>query len=89
MIRTHKFDSTLTATLEDYKPESGTLQPRRIAAAKIAPGMVLDQDVFNRDGVLLIPKGQQVSPAMQVKIQNFANASLIDRELQVLAPIQA
>lgn len=89
MARTRQFDAAIVGTLTDYTPDAGPLEPRRIAALKVVAGMVLDQDVFNRDGVLLIPKGQAISAAMQVKIQNFAQAFLIDRELQVLAPAQA
>ncbi|HEY4355882.1 MAG TPA: HD domain-containing phosphohydrolase [Acidobacteriaceae bacterium] len=89
MARTRQFDAAIIATLADYTPDAVPLEPRRIAAVKVVAGMVLDQDVFNRDGVLLIPKGQQISAAMQMKIQNFAQAFLIDRELQVLAPAQA
>jgi hypothetical protein len=49
--------------------------------------MFLDQEVRNRQGMLLAGKGQEISRAVLLKIQNWAQADLIGHELTVLVPL--
>jgi hypothetical protein len=49
--------------------------------------MVLDQDVRNKQGLLLVAKGQELNGALLIKLENFAKASLIDREVSVLVAV--
>jgi hypothetical protein len=49
--------------------------------------MVLDQDVRNKEGLLLVAKGQEINGAVLGKLENFARAGLIDKEIQALIPI--
>jgi len=36
---------------------------------------------------LLVAKGQEISSALLAKLENFARAGLIDKEVQVLVPV--
>jgi ActR/RegA family two-component response regulator len=85
--REKEFGREFIDALTGLKPEGGQMMSHRLAIPKLATGMFLDQDVRNREGMLLAGKGQEISPAVLLKIQNWAQASLIDHELTVLAPI--
>jgi hypothetical protein len=69
------------------KAEGGEMISRRLAIPMLATGMFLDQEVRNREGMLLAGKGQEISRAVLLKIQNWAQAGLIDHEVTVLAPL--
>jgi hypothetical protein len=48
--------------------------------------MFLDQDVHNKQGILLMAKGQEITGAVLLKLQNFAQTGVIDKEVQALVP---
>jgi len=84
--RKTEFDQKLIEALRGFRPEAVKMVPRRLAVMKLTIGMLLDQDVRNQQDMLLVGKGQEITHAMLIKIENFANAGLIDRELMVLVP---
>jgi hypothetical protein len=49
--------------------------------------MVLDQEIRNKQGMLLVAKGQEITAAVLIKLENFARAGLIDRDVQALVPM--
>lgn len=83
-LRSKQFDPPLVDALQDFSPQKGPLTPHTVAAHRLAPGMILDQDLRSHNGTLLIPKGQEITTALRLKIENFANASVIDKEIRVL-----
>jgi ActR/RegA family two-component response regulator len=85
--RDKEFEHELVDALMGIRSEGGQMISRRLAIPKLATGMFLDQEVRNREGMLLAGKGQEISRAVLLKIQNWAQASLIDHELTVLAPL--
>ncbi|WP_158787943.1 response regulator [Granulicella sp. L46] len=85
--RDKEFDRELIDALIGIKAEGGEMISRRLAIPMLATGMFLDQEVRNREGMLLAGKGQEISRAVLLKIQNWAQAGLIDHEVTVLAPL--
>lgn len=85
-LKSKQFDPHLVDRLMDYQPEAGPLMPRLVATHKLLLGMILDQDLRSNKGVLLIPKGQEITPALRLKIENFARAAVIEKDVRVLAP---
>jgi hypothetical protein len=49
--------------------------------------MVLDQELRNREDLFLAAKGQEITRAVLIKLQNFARAGLIEAQVKVLAPM--
>jgi FixJ family two-component response regulator len=84
--RSAEFGKDLLDALIGLKQQSGTMVQRRVAIAKLATGMFIDQELRNQQGMLLVGKGQEITQAVLIRIENWAQASLIDRELIVLAP---
>jgi hypothetical protein len=85
--RTSEFGPELIDCLAGIGPQGGAMELRRLAIPRLATGMFLDQEVRNREGMLLAGKGQEISRAVLLKIQNWAQAGLIDRQMNVLVPL--
>jgi len=80
------FDQELVDALVNYRAERGSLAPRWVSASKLLLGMVLEQDLRSHQGALLIPRGQEITIALRLKIENFAKSAAIDKEILVLSP---
>ena len=87
VTRRTEFDRELVDALNGVKAVGGGMESRKVSTLKLATGMVLDQDVRNKEGMLLVAKGQEITSALLIKLDNFAKAALIDKEIQVLVPM--
>jgi FixJ family two-component response regulator len=85
--RRTEFERELVDALNGIRAVGGGMEPRRVPTLKLATGMVLDQDIRNKEGMLLIAKGQEITSAVLIKLENFAKAGLIDKEVQALVPV--
>lgn len=86
-FRSTEFKRALVDALIGIKPQGGTMMPCRLTIARLATGMFVDQEVRNRQGMLLAGKGQEITSALLIKIDNWAQAGLIVSELTVFAPL--
>jgi hypothetical protein len=79
--RSTEFDRALLDALKGIKSVGGKMEARKVPTMKLATGMVLDQDIRNKQGMLLVAKGQEITGAVLIKLENYAKAGLIDREV--------
>lgn len=84
--RVNEFDRELIDALHGIKLQGSAMELRRVAVLRLATGMVLDQEVRNAQDMLLFPKGQEITRAVLIKLENFSEAGLIEREVMVLVP---
>jgi hypothetical protein len=84
--RRSEFGGELVDALSGIKTVVGGMESRRVYVLKLATGMFLDQDVRNKQGMLLMAKGQEITGAVLLKLENFAKAGVIDKEVQALVP---
>ena len=61
----------------------GTPQVRSVTIKELRVGWVLASEARNRDGMLLIPAGTQISPLLLEKLRNFAQLRELEEPLQV------
>jgi ActR/RegA family two-component response regulator len=85
--RSTEFDRALLDALKGIKSVGGKMEARRVPTLKLATGMVLDQEIRNKQGMLLVAKGQEITGAVLIKLENYAKAGLIDREVMALVPV--
>jgi CheY-like chemotaxis protein len=85
--RRKEFESSLLDTLLDLQPHGGTKQLRKVSTARLRAGMVLDQEIKNGQGVLLVAKGQELTTALIMRLDNHAKAGSIDREVMAFVPM--
>ena len=81
-----EFGLKLIEALAEIERETVSAQLRTVSASKLEIGMILQQDIKTKAGMLLIPKGQEVTQALKIKLDNFSRAGMIDSELSVLVP---
>ena len=84
--RSDEFGRELVDALADIKPEEARMELRKISVSALATGMILNQEIRNKLGILVVAKGQEVTPALQIRLVNFWRAGTIDKEIMVLVP---
>jgi response regulator RpfG family c-di-GMP phosphodiesterase len=85
--RRNEFTPELVDALIDFKPQATRMVLRKVSAQKLAIGMILDQEIRNRNGTVLLTKGNEITPAVLIKLDNFSRAGQIDKEVMALVPL--
>jgi ActR/RegA family two-component response regulator len=85
--RSADFEQDLVDALADMKSEEAKMELRKVPISTLTTGMILQQDVRNRSGVLVVAKGQEVTLPLLVRLANFSHAQLIDNEVTALVPV--
>jgi len=68
----------------DPNAEEGEIRKCRIEL--LTPGMIVQQEVRTNEGVLLISKGQEVTPPLILKLKNFHARHLIAADVTISMP---
>jgi hypothetical protein len=79
------YDPELLRVLRDVlatMPE--TVHVRELALCDVQPGMIFVSDVTTRTGVLLIPRGQEVTESLVERIRNFSGALGVREPVRVV-----
>ena len=85
--RHNEFDSELIDALKDVKPDGATMALRKVPTSKLTTGMILQQEIRSRTGILVVATGQEVTHALLLKLSNFSRAGTIDKEIMALIPV--
>jgi hypothetical protein len=85
--RKAEFESGLIDALSDLQPLEAMKQLRKVSTARLRAGMVLDQEIKNGQGVLLVAKGQELTSALIMRLENHARAGAIDKEVMAFVPV--
>src|ERR1700733_7928025 len=82
-----EFDPKLLDAFVDLREDDSKMELRKVALTKIKVGAILQQNVRNRGGVLIVAKGQEVTPPVLARLQHFSEARLIDHEVLAWAVV--
>jgi hypothetical protein len=82
-----EFDRDLVDALVDMKTEESTMQLRQIPISALSVGMILQQNIKNHAGVLVVAKGQEVTAPLLIRLEHFSYAHLMEREIMALVPV--
>jgi hypothetical protein len=63
------------------------MELRKVPISALSVGMILQQDVKNRAGLLVVAKGQELTHPLLVRLEHFSLARLIDNEILALVPV--
>jgi ActR/RegA family two-component response regulator len=85
--RSNEFGGELIDALVDMKSEESRMELRKVPISSLSVGMILQQDVRNRAGLLVVAKGQEVTHPLLVRLEHFSLARLIDNEILALVPV--
>ena len=84
--RRSEFDRQQLDALADLKSESIKMELQRVPIARLSSGMIVQQEVRNRNGLLVVAKGQEVTQTLLMRLDNFSRARLIESEVLVSVP---
>jgi hypothetical protein len=82
--RRAEFGSELIDALKDLEPEAAKMELRKVPASKLTTGMILQQEIRTHAGMLVVPEGQTITQALLIKLNNYACAGTIDKEIKAL-----
>jgi hypothetical protein len=49
--------------------------------------MILDQEIKNAQGMLLVAQGQEPTDALVMRLENYSKAGSIDKEVMAFVPL--
>lgn len=86
--RPDEFSPRVVNALASLSLDTMTYQRVAVPIARLEAGMIIDQDVRTRAGLLLVTKGQETTFPMLVRLKNFHQNGAIDGliQVQVLRP---
>lgn len=82
-----EFDRELVDALSDMKSDESTMELRKIPISTLTVGMILQQNIRNHAGVLVVARGQEVTRPLLVRLEHFSLAGLIDNEILASVPV--
>lgn len=82
-----EFDRELVDSLVDLKGEESKMELRKVPISTLTVGMILQQNIKNHAGVLVVAKGQEVTRPLLLRLEHFSLARLIDNEIMALVPV--
>jgi response regulator RpfG family c-di-GMP phosphodiesterase len=85
--RPAEFDRQFLDALAYLKSQGTTMELRKIPILKLTAGMILQQEVKTHKGLLIVAKGQEVTPPLMARLINFSEAKMIDSEALALVPV--
>jgi response regulator RpfG family c-di-GMP phosphodiesterase len=85
--RRSEFERDLVDRLNDIVPPVTRLALRKVSTLKLAVGMIVEQEIRNVEGLLVVGKSQEITPALLVKLENRARVGQLDKEIMVLVPV--
>jgi FixJ family two-component response regulator len=85
--RSNEFESSLVNALRDLPMDNADKQLCRVSTSRLRAGMILDQEIKNSEGVLLVAKGQELTSALIMRLTNYSRATAINKEVMAFVPM--
>jgi hypothetical protein len=83
--RPWEYDRAIVDSLRDVEPPEVMFESRVEALSDLRVGMILDEDWLNPSGLLMMPRGRQISQRALLALESFTPEQLRKR-IRVLAP---
>jgi FixJ family two-component response regulator len=85
--RKNEFECSLVDALLDLPLDTATRQLQKVSTHRLRAGMILDQEIKNGQGVLMVAKGQELTSALVLRLDSHAKAGTIDKEVMAYVPV--
>ena len=83
--KSDEFNADVVAALKTIKLEMEEGLRRVVMVDQLANGMIIDEDIVTKDGMLLVPKGYVVNDTVRQRLRNFRLRDEIDANVAVIA----
>lgn len=77
----------IVKALKQVRTARNQVASRTVKVSELRISMILDEDVMNRTGVRIAPKGQEVTNTLLARLRNFAEGVGIVEPIRVLVPV--
>jgi CheY-like chemotaxis protein len=77
-----KYNPAILDLIAKHKPRNVHTAIRNISFKEVSPGMVAAEDVFAKNGAMLIPKGQEITWPVIQSLMNF------EKQIGIMEPIR-
>jgi len=81
-----EFDQDIVSALTGIDIGPGETKVMTLKVQDMATGMILDQDVRSREGVLLVAKGQEVTISVLERLRRLSQRGDVEEPIRVLVP---
>lgn len=81
------YDPQVLAALKQALAHEIRYESKYVQIADLKPGMVLVEDVMSSQDVLLMAKGQEVTPSMIARLRNFMETNPVRQPIRVHLPL--
>lgn len=81
-----RYDPAVMAGLERVVRCEGQYLERPVDLIELAPGMLFAEDIISCDDILLVTKGQVVSPLIRTKLQGYAERGELTGPIRMICP---
>jgi len=85
--RRNEFEREMVEALTNMKPDGAKMELRKVPTSSLTTGVILQQEIRSRTGMLVVAKGQEVTHALLIKLSNFSRAGTIDKEIMAQVPV--
>lgn len=82
--REGKYDPRVLAAFDSFLKQELSAEEQEVAVTQLDSTMILAEDVFTKEGALLVCKGQQISDSVAERLTNFWHNGAIGNKLRVL-----
>src|SRR5450432_519877 len=79
------YESSMVSKLEGMPPlERSGSEPREVNVSDLVVGMILHEEVRTHSGLLVVAKGQEITPTLLIRLRNFEERKNIASKILVL-----
>jgi hypothetical protein len=83
------YDPALLAPFSEVATRAVShVECRHVVVRELRQGMILRENIFTKNGMLLVPKGNEVTPALIERIANFSRKMGVREPISVTVPAQ-
>ena len=79
-------DTKIIMAMVELEPEAACRGTRTVPIATLPLGMVLEEEIRNQEGVLMVAKGQEITSPVLIRLKNLAAQGEIAEEVVVSPP---
>ena len=85
LLRPIDCDPVIVSTLKNIEIKKPERVVDLVKVVNLTSGMVLDEDIYSKNNLLIAPKGHDITYALREKLKNFSNNGLIKNEVRVIS----
>ncbi len=80
----HAYDPGIVEVLDSVSGDQHAVKIVSLEVSQLKPGMIIDQDISSKSGVLFVAKGQEVSPTLYYRLLGLQESGLISGTLRMV-----